>query len=466
MQFELTDLALPEFGLPSEQPTIPASRYLERLASLKDVAIAAGYTHFIVYGDREHFANLTFLTGFDPRFEEALLVINLASDSKPLLMVGNEGWGFAHISPIVDAFELVLYQPFGLLGQDRSKSLPLAEIFSNAGITAGAKVGCAGWKHYTALESPSPKTWLEIPAYLVDTLRELVGDRDVVENANHLLMGASDGLRVINDVDQLAVFEHAATYSSQALKNVLFGVKPGMSELEAFQLMQLPGLPLNCHAMLSSGERAFLGMDSPSGRMIQHGDPFTNAVGIWGSLNARAGFMVSSAAELPAEIGDYLEKLVIPYFHAVVEWYEKIGIGVPGGDLYQIIHNRIGDPFFGVHLNPGHQVHLDEWVNSPIYAGSTETIESGMAFQVDVIPATGTPYFTTNIEDGIAIADEGLRNAFAASYPGAWARIEARRAFMIHELGINIKAEVLPFSNIPAYLPPFLLAPYRALRKV
>ena len=32
-----------------------------------------------------------------------------------------------------------------------------------------------------------------------------------------------------------------------------------------------------------------------------------------------------------------------------------------------------------------------------------------MAFQVDIIPATGTDYFTTNIEDGIALADAALR---------------------------------------------------------
>ena len=50
-----------------------------------------------------------------------------------------------------------------------------------------------------------------------------------------------------------------------------------------------------------------------------------------------------------------------------------------------------------------------------------------MAFQVDVIPATGTPYFTTNIEDGIALADAALRDAFAAGFPEAWARIQARR---------------------------------------
>jgi hypothetical protein len=86
-----------------------------------------------------------------------------------------------------------------------------------------------------------------------------------------------------------------------------------------------------------------------------------------------------------------------------------------------------------------------------------------MAFQVDIIPATGTPYFTTNIEDGIALADEDLRDRFAAAWPGAWSRIEARRAFMRDALGIDLHPDVLPFSNIPAYLPPFLLRPDRAM---
>jgi hypothetical protein len=30
-------------------------------------------------------------------------------------------------------------------------------------------------------------------------------------------------------------------------------------------------------------------------------------------------------------------------------------------------------------------------------------------------------------------------------------------------LGINLHEDVLPFSNIPAYLPPYLLAPDRAM---
>jgi hypothetical protein len=86
-----------------------------------------------------------------------------------------------------------------------------------------------------------------------------------------------------------------------------------------------------------------------------------------------------------------------------------------------------------------------------------------MTLQVDIIPATGTDYFTTNIEDGIALADESLRRAFAAGYPATWRRIEMRRRFMADALGIELHPEVLPFSNIPAWLPPFLLQPSSAL---
>jgi hypothetical protein len=67
-------------------------------------------------------------------------------------------------------------------------------------------------------------------------------------------------------------------------------------------------------------------------------------------------------------------------------------------------------------------------------------------------------------EDGIALADEALRADMAAMFPEGWARIEARRAFMADVLGIRLKPEVLPFSNMPAYLPPFWLAPERAMR--
>jgi hypothetical protein len=60
----------------------------ERLRKCRELMNVRKLTHLIVYGDREHFANLMYLTHFDPKFEEALLIIN--HDQNPLILVGQE----------------------------------------------------------------------------------------------------------------------------------------------------------------------------------------------------------------------------------------------------------------------------------------------------------------------------------------------------------------------------------------
>ena len=466
MHANLETLQLPDFGLPTMEPEIPAVLYRLRVEQLCTRARAEGFSHMVVYADREHFANLAYLTGYDPRFEEALLILDLrtGSSSRPKLLVGNEGVGYVRVSPIIEDLEVVLFQSFSLLGQPRGSSVPFTEILHSAGIGPGARIGTAGWKHFSPREAQHPDLLLEIPSYIADTLREAVGSREGVRNANAILMDSQTGLRTINEPEQLARFEFVGSHSSQAIRNVLFNLKPGMTELEAVTLMRLNGLPFSCHLMLSAGERAWLGMGSPSMRRMKQGDAFTAACGLWGTLTCRAGFLVENESGFPKGIRDYLDRLVVPYFEAVAAWYERVGIGIRGDELYRSVHDRIGEPFFGVTLNPGHLVHLDEWVNSPIYKGSPETLRSGMALQVDVIPATGGAYFTTNIEDGILLADEPLRAEIASRHPEAWLRIQERRRFMTETLGIRLRPEVLPLSNIPAYLPPYLLAPRRAMR--
>lgn len=456
---ELAEVALPDFSVLAEEPTIPRAEYACRLASLRQRARQRGLDAVVIYGDREHFANLTYVTGYDPRFEEALLVI---AGEQPTLLVGNEGLGYAAVCRI--PARVVLYQSLSLLGQPRDRIRPLADLLGEAGLKAGMRIGVAGWKYYDERETATPALWSEAPSFIVDTLRDMAGDRERVVNATEIFMNPADGLRALNSADQLANFEYAACHASTALRNVLFGIRPGMSEQAAARLMDYSGMPLSCHLMLSGGEMARLGLPSPSSRILRRGDPVTMAMGLWGSLIARAGFLVAGADELPAAIRDYVDWLVKPYFTGIVEWYEALAIGATGGDLYAAIHRHLGEPRFGVGLNPGHLIHLDEWVHSPVYAGSTIPLRSGMAIQCDVIPATGGPYFTTNIEDTIALADQPLRAELAARYPGLWQRVQQRRMFMEEVLGIRLRPEVLPFSNIPAYLPPFWLSPGQAMR--
>ena len=453
MKAHLEPLTLPDFGMPEGMPEIPAPLYAARLERLRERMDRHGLDRLVVYADREHSANLCWLTGFDPRFEEALLVIGPSDE--PALLVGNENWGTGGAAPL--PVRRQMFQDFSLPGQPRHRSKPLAEILAGEGIGRGTTVGLAGWKTYGEAAAS------DMPAYIVDIVRQLVEDSAAVSNATGLFIDAAHGLRVINEVEQLAQMEWAACQTSGGVRRLLFGLRPGMTEHEAVALLGWNGWPLSCHLMLTAGPRARFGLLSPSDRRIQRADPFTTAFGIWGALNCRAGWVVEAATGLPETIADYVDRLAGPYFEAVAEWYGALHVGQTGGTLDAIIARQLSDPFFGIFLNPGHQIQLDEWVNSPVWPGSTVELRSGMALQVDIIPATGTDYFTSNIEDGIALADAGLRGELARLYPAAWARIEARRRFMADSLGIELHPDVLPFSSIPAYLPPFLLAPDHAL---
>jgi hypothetical protein len=449
----LAEIDLPDFGMPEAMPELPAALYAARLERLRERAEAHRYDRIVIYADREHSANLAWISGFDPRFEESLLIVGPTGE--PAILVGNECFGMAGAAPL--PMRRHLFQDLSLPSQPRDRSRPLAEILADEGIGPGSRIGVIGWKTY------AERSATDAPAFIVDELRRAAGATESVENATNLLIDPADGLRVINEPEQLAMMEWAACQTSQGVRRLLFGMRTGMTEREAVRLLEWNGWPLSCHLMLTSGPRAAFGLLSPGDRRIERGDRFTVAFGIWGALNCRAGFVTEDESELPAAIGDYVDRLVGPYFEAVVEWYGALRIGQTGGALHEIIQRRLGDPFFGIFLNPGHQIHLDEWVNSPIGPGSTVELRSGMALQVDIIPATGTEYFTTNIEDGIALADASLRDALAAGYPAAWERIGARRRFMEQALGIALHPDVLPLSNIPAYLPPFLLRPDRAM---
>ena len=407
----------------------------------------------MIWADREHSANLAYLSGFDPRFEEAVMIV--AASGAPVLLAGNECFATAEAAPL--PVRCVRFQDLSLPNQPRDASPALADVLGDAGIGTGFRVGVVGWKTYASRRT------MEAPAFLVDELRVATGPAGLVENATDIFIDAGDGMRVLNEVEQLAAFEWAACQTSHGVRNLLTGLRPGMTEREAVRLLEWNGTPLSCHLMLTAGPRARFGLLSPGDRPIERGDPLTVAFGIWGALNCRAGFVAEDPSALPEGITDYVERLVAPYFEAVAEWYGALHVGQVGGTLQEIVDRHLGDEFFGIFLNPGHQLHLDEWVSSPVFPGSTVELRSGMALQCDIIPATGTPYFTTNIEDGLALADESLRAEFAAGYPDAWTRVQARRSFMEQALGIEMHPDVMPFSNLAAHLPPFLLAPDRAM---
>jgi hypothetical protein len=234
---------------------------------------------------------------------------------------------------------------------------------------------------------------------------------------------------------------------------ILSGTRPGMTELEAVSRMGYAGEPLSAHVMFASGTEEIVGLRSPMARKVRLGDAVTTAIGYWGGLGCRAGLLRSG------DDPDFTRLFGGPYFGAIATWYETVGLGVEGGEVFETVETALAPTGFRSMLNPGHLTHLDEWTNSPIVKGGNVSIGSGMAFQCDIIPTPLGPGRALNCEDGVAIAGAELRRELAEAYPDVWERVSARQRFMRDEIGIELRDEVLPLSSSPAYLPPFWLDP-------
>jgi hypothetical protein len=389
---------------------------------------------------------LLHVSGFDPRFEEALLL--LGPDERRVLLVGNEGLIHAQESRL--PVDVVLYQPFSLMGQPRDTSARLDVLLQEAGIAQDASVGVIGWKYLASADVDEPHVPAYVPAFLVQALDRVSGSNTDVTAA---LMDPNKGLRNRNSAGQIAQFEWGAARSSAAVMRIVRSTQAGMTELEAVQAMEYAGEPLSCHTMFSTSDTQLNGLRSPSGRRISRDEGVTVGIGYWGGLCCRAGVISETPDE--AFFTDYVQ----PYYAAVATWWMTLGVGVAGGEMFARVIEQLQDAPFQPALNPGHLGSYDEWVHSPVYLDSAEHILSGMVIQCDIIPTPLPDSRGLNCEDTVAIADESLRDQIASQYPEVWARIEARRQFMHDALGIQLQPEVLPLSTAPAYLPPFWLSP-------
>lgn len=448
MSVSLHHIGLPDFGIPAEPPAIPGEEYARRADALY---ADAGQDWVVVYGDREHNANLLHLTGFDPRFEEAALL--LGPGGSRALVVGIEGVGHSVESRL--PVEVVLAQSFGLMGQPRTTAARLTDILRACGIGAGHSVGLVGWKYRDYLETDAPERPAFVAAGLVDDLRAITGGDPI--DVTGLLMHPVSGQRARVSADQIAFAEWAATRTSAAIFRVLRGARPGMTEREIVANMGYAGEPMSTHAIFASagpGE-PLNGLRSATGRVVHEGDAVTFGMGYWGALSCRAGLLRATPDEA------FFDAVVAPYFQAQATWYRTAGIGVAGGVVFDAVHETLAaaGAAFTPALNPGHLTSFDEWTNTPIRSGSEDRLASGMIFQVDIIPAPLPAGWTLNCEDTVAIADAALREELAAKHPEVWSRVEARRGFMADALGIELAPDLLPLSLANAYLPPFWLDP-------
>jgi hypothetical protein len=448
----MPDVILRQVPLPDEvaaaaPPAIDTAEYERRCDQTLE---RAGTPWVAVYGDREHSANLLFLTGFDPRFEEALLLLGPAK--RRVLLVGNEGIVHAVVAGL--PLQIELFQGFSLMGQPRESTPRLDRVLVDLGLTSG-QVGVVGWKYSTAAESDNPSRPAWAPAVIVDNLRRVTGTDPIDVTA--VLMDPGEGLRGRNSADQIAAFAWTALRVSQAVFRVVRGMRPGMSERDVAALMGYAGEPLSMHPIVASGApgQPINGLRSPGGRQIAIGDGISCGIGYWGSLCCRAG-LVEDAAGI-----DFFTNYIRPYFLAQAAWYATVGIGVTGGEVAAAVETALAGAgaTFRPMLNPGHLISYDEWVHSPIEQDSEVPLASGMALQCDIIPTPIPAGTALNCEDSIVLADEALRAEIASRHPDLWARIVRNRDLMQRQLGLTLRSETLPLSLANAYLPPAWLSP-------
>ena len=449
MTARLTRIDWPDFGTPDVPAPPGLAEYRARIAALRAAVAARGLQAVVVYGDREHAANLHWITGFDPRFEEAVLLV---TPGDALLIAGNECLPYTSVAPMVAAGEMRVAHcaSLSLPSQPRG-SARLADIL--AGVLPGGTIGAIGWKWFGADEVDDPATALDIPAFLADPLR-CIAVR--VENATDLMMHPGHGLRARVDAGDIARHEFANHMAAAALRRMVFAFREGITDFAAFQAAQVGGLPLGCHATFATGARADQGLSGPTGQVLTLGQPIGFNICHWGANICRTGWLARTPADLPLPARDYLDAFAFPYLQAMSDWCGLMRPGVLGGQVWARMQAMLPAAIFNVALNPGHLIGLDEWMSSPIAEGSGIALASGMAMQCDVIPSHPV-YASTRMEDGYVLADAALREALRTGFPEVAARCAARAAFMREVIGLDVPDTLLPLADTCGIIAPFLL---------
>ncbi len=449
MPIRLAERALPPLVAPEALPVIPSATHAARC----DAALAAAGTDWlVVYADREHIANMAYLAGFDPRFEEALLL--LGPGGRRALVLGNECMGYAPRAGLA-GLETHLAQSLSLMGQDRTRAPSLGRVLRDAGV--GGTIGIVGWKYLGPAETEGMARPMAVPAYVLDAL-----PGSEIADATPVLMDPAAGLRSRIDADQIALHEWAAARASAAVWRILEGARPGDTEFACAARMGYAGEPMNAHVMMTSAaatDGPVIGLASPTARKLANGDGVTTAVSYWGGLSSRAGLLATGDGAL----NDAFEAKARTYFSGLLAWYATVRLGATGSAVHAAVTEALARGGLAPALNPGHLTGHDEWSHTPVTPGSTISLASGMPFQVDIIPVPMADGQALNAEDAVVLADADLRAALAASHPDVAARIEARRRVVADLVGVDLAPEILPLSNRALCVPPFWLRPDRIL---
>lgn len=266
-----------------------------------------GLDTLIIYADKEHGGNFEYLTGFIPRFEEALLVVH--RDGEAVLVLGNENLKLASYARLENR---VIHAPwFSLPNQPMEPRKTLAQLFQEAGVVGGKRVGLAGWKLFTGAVDDRARMF-DLPAFIVDAIREAAGPQASITNATGIFIDPASGARITNNANELAHYEYGANLASTAILTALNAIAPGKTEKQIGALLAAEGQANSVVMIAATGDR-FAGANLyPSDKAIQRGDKFSLTTSFKGGLSSRAAYVVADESELAPEVADYLDVVAKP----------------------------------------------------------------------------------------------------------------------------------------------------------
>lgn len=449
---------IPPTSFPYVAPvTLTEETMVARHGKILERMKTANLDALLIYADKEHGGNFEYLTGFIPRFEEGLLLLEAHGDATVIL--GNENLKMAQHSRL--PVRLVHCPYFSLPNQPMDNEKTLHDIFVDIGLNNKRHVGLVGWKMFTGKLGDS-QTFFDLPYFIVESLKKSLSPAAVLVNAIHLFIGGENGARTTSNANEIAHYEYGANLSSTCMLDAMNAVAVGVSERELGQRLTADGQYNTVVTIAAAGKRFEKANLYPTDKKLQQGDSLSLTTGYKGGLSSRAGFVIADESELPPNQSDYLARVAKPYYNAVAVWLEKIRIGMKGYELYSLIEQVFPKKDYGWHLNPGHLTSDEEWMSSPIYPSSEEHLRSGMILQIDIIPSVAG-YTGVSAEECIALADAELQLSIKNAYPELWLRITQRRDYIKQVLNIPLSNDVIPLSNTVAYLRPFLLAKDKAL---
>ena len=454
----ITSIPQPNIALPTVRPTVPVEQYAQRLNDTVAALKAENLDVLVVFGDREQSGDLHFLTGVDPRFEEAILLLD--RDGKRQILLGNENQPFGPHPSL--GVEQKLYQELSPVGQLRHRPVQLAQLLADFGVSTGTRVGIAGGKFLTNGFVQDAESSFSVPSYVVDTVRDVAG-RANVRNAAGIFLDPARGLRTVAGVHQMAEYEYASAVCSASVNTAVRALRPGAVTWQVADQLFTHGLERSVHDMVNLNER--MGLYSPAHQVVALGDAYQVAQGIRGALTCRSGAIAFSVDDLVETVREFYPALFSSYFDTMIAWYEALGVGVTAGEVFAAADAARNADLFEFSLNPGHLLDFEEWSVSPFVDGDHTPLRSGSVLQGDIIPVGKGPAVGVNIEDGLALADTSLRNEIQSLYPEMWQRIEARRAYVTEHIGVDLDESVLLFSNTPLWQAPYSLDTSRALTK-